>query len=458
MPPASTLPEPLLRRLIEAVGSEHVLVAPELRAGYERDWSGRYGAPSRAVVRPGTAAEVVAVVTACVDAAIAIVPQGGNTGLVGGGVPRGGEIVLSTRRLAWIGDVDAGTRTVTVGAGATLASVAAVAARAGLEVGVDLASRDAATIGGMVSTDAGGTQVLAHGRMRDRVVSLKAIAADGRLIDGPAAELAGAEGTLAIITEVTLRLVPQQPCVAAALIACPDGPSAVALVQRLRQTLGSLNAIELMEADGLEVAARHLGEPAPFRTPSPVTVLVECRAPVDPLDELAAALDACGVADADVIVAADPVDRRRLWAIRDIHGEAAGTLGVTHRIDVAIPDDALAAFLDRVRPAVAVAWPAARTFVFGHVGVGNLHVIVVGPPRADDDALLGVVLRQVAEVGGDVVGEHGAGIAKTRWLPLSRSADELARTAARKHAYDPAGLFNPGVVAGARIAPLPSAG
>jgi FAD/FMN-containing dehydrogenase len=456
---AGALPARLRRELEAIVGPAHVLTDPALRAGYERDWTGRFGGPAAAVVRPGSAAEVAAVLARCAAAGMPVVPQGGNTGLVGGGVPRAGELVLSMRRLATIGPVDGPARTIELGAGATLAATDAAAAAHGLRVGVDLASRDGATIGGMVATDAGGTHVLAMGRMGAQVTALDAVTAHGEVLhDAPIGELTGSEGTLAVVTRVRVRLHPRLTGQAIALVGCDDPAQAVALVAALRSTLPSLEAAELMLADGLALVAGHLGVPLPFAPLPPVILLVECRAATDPLDALSAALVTVGHIDAGaIVVGADPGDRRRLWALREAHADAIATLGIPHKLDVRVPDAALAGFLERVRPAVTRVAPNARTVVFGHVGVGNLHVNVVGPPAGATD-VDEAVLRLVADCGGDVVGEHGAGIAKAGWLELTRDVAELARIAARKAAWDPDGRLNPGVIAGARVAPLPSAG
>ncbi|HEY8216757.1 MAG TPA: FAD-binding oxidoreductase, partial [Acidimicrobiia bacterium] len=213
----------LLRELAEAVGAAHVLVDPELRAGYETDWTRRYHGEACAVVRPGSTAEVAAVLRACNDARVPVVPQGGNTGLVGGSVPRprSGSVVLSTNRLDAVGAVDADNGEVVVGAGAPLAAVQAAARAAGWEMGVDLAARDTATVGGMVATNAGGEHVVRYGRMRNHVLGVEAVLADGAIVgrvpalrkDATGLEwggvLAGSEGTLAVLTHVHLALVPR---------------------------------------------------------------------------------------------------------------------------------------------------------------------------------------------------------------------------------------------------------
>jgi FAD/FMN-containing dehydrogenase len=444
-------PAALEAALVDVVGRAHVVTDPALRAGFERDWTGRFGGSSLAVIRPGTAAEVAAVLATASRARIPVVLQGGNTGLVGGGVPRGGELLVSLRRLDAVGTVDVDGRRVRAGGGATLAAVAGAAGTAGLDVGVDLASRDAATLGGMVATDAGGLHELANGSMGRQVETLELARVDGRV--GPAspgelADVIGSEGTLAAITAVTLRLLPRLPAVATVLVGLDEVDAAAQLTARVRAADLGLVAAELLLRDGLDLVTRHLGLAAPFTPTPPVAVLLEARGVREPLDRLAEVVDsAAGVAG--VVAAADAADRRRLWALREGHAEAISTLGVPHKLDVVVPDDRLAAFVAGVGDRIRDVDPAARVIVFGHLGVGDLHVNVIGPGPDDervDDAVLGLV----AELGGDVAGEHGAGIAKTAWLRRTRPAHELAAIAARKAAWDPAGLLNPGVIPAAR--------
>src|SRR3954470_22752710 len=238
--------------LRDAVGAQHVLVDGDLKKSYETDWTGRFTGSACAVVRPASTDEVVAVVRACAASGAAIVTQGGNTGLVGGGVPAGGEVLLSLLRLSELGDVDVAAAQVTVGAGATLSAVQGHARRLGLDVGVDLAARDSATIGGLVATNAGGLHVLRHGSMRAQVAGAEAVLADGTVVSrlaGLAKDntgydlvslLCGSEGTLGIVTKVRLRLVPQLPHRAVALVALPSAAAAVALLPGLRRDLPDL--------------------------------------------------------------------------------------------------------------------------------------------------------------------------------------------------------------------------
>jgi FAD/FMN-containing dehydrogenase len=460
------LPEadPLLRALRDVVGDRHVLTDPATTRAYEVDWTGRFHGRSRAVVRPGTTDEVAAVLRACAAAGAAVVPQGGNTGLVGGGVPLHGEVLLSMRRLDGLDDVDRAAGQVTVGAGATLAAVQAHAAAAGWTFGVDLGARDSATIGGMVATNAGGTRLLRYGPMRHQVLGLEAVLGDGRVLrrlsgllkDNTGYDLAGlvtgSEGTLAVVTRVRLRLVAPRPQRAVAVLGLPSVERAVEVSTALRLDLDSLEAVETFFADGLDLVVERLELSRPLRCAHPVYLLVECAEPEsgpDPLDALVAALAPLGLGDEDVAVGLDPAGRARLWRLREGHTEAinalGGEIGAPHKLDVTLPAARLAEFATEVRAVVAAVAPAARTFLFGHLADGNLHVNVVGL-TPEDERVDDAVLRLVVALGGSISAEHGIGTAKARWLALDRSEEELAAFAAIRDALDPAGVLNPSVL------------
>jgi len=440
----------------QIVGPAHVLTDAEARASYETDWTRRYHGTAQLVVRPGSTAEVAAVLRLCSEVSAAVVPQGGNTGLVGGGVPRGGEVVLSLTRLDAMQTVDAEATQVTVGAGVTLARLQDHVRGAGLAFGVDLASRGSATIGGMIATNAGGIHVLHYGGMRAQLVGIEAVRADGAVLrrlpgltkDNTGYDLpgliAGSEGTLAVITAARLKLVSQLPQRAVALLAVPDVSSALNVLARVR-TLGSLDAAELFFREGVELVCKHSGLPMPFGASHACYVLLECAAPQDPLPDLAAALE--GAPFEDSAMAADRPGRDALWAYRERHTEAINAEGVPHKLDVALPLARLQEFAEGVRARLAHAVPEARAILFGHAADGNLHVNVLGL-AADDDRATDTILRYVASLGGSISAEHGIGIAKTRWLHLTRSAEEIATMAAVKTAFDPAGLLNPGVIFG----------
>jgi len=448
----------LVDLLRDVVGERHCLTDAGLRASYETDWTRRWSGTALAVVRPGTAEEVAAVLRACADAGVGVVPQGGNTGLVGGSVPRGGEVVLSTQRLTALEDLDADAGEVTAGAGAPLAGVQSVVRPAGWDVGVDLAARDTATIGGMVATNAGGVNVLRHGPMRRQVLGFEAVLADGsvlRRLPGMPKDntgydlgglLSGSEGTLAVLTRIRLRLVPLLAHRAVAVLGFGDASAAVDAASRLRRSLPSLLALELFTDAGLELVMRHARAAAPFAARRPAYLLVEIGSDAgDPTDLLVDALATIAVDDDAVAVAADAAGRHRLWQLRERHTEAMNAEGVPHKLDVSVPIGRYAELVDRASNVVEAVAPGARTITYGQVGDGNVHVNVLGP-AAGDDAVDDAVLELVLSLGGSVSAEHGIGVAKVRWLARDRGPESVAAMRAIKDAWDPRGILNPGVL------------
>ena len=401
------------------------------------------------MVRPGTVEEVAAVVRRCAETGTAIVPQGGNTGLVGGSVPLGGEVVLSLRRFTDLSAVDEVAAQVTAGAGVTLGALQAHAAAAGLAFGVDLAARDSATVGGMVATNAGGLHLLRYGPMRAQVVGVEAVLGDGRIVrhlggllkDNTGYDLGGllcgSEGTLGIVTAVRLRLVPRLTERVVALLALPSMAAAVEAVAAVHRQAPSLEAAEAFVDAGMALVESYLGVASPFADRWPVYVLLECAARVDPTDELAAAVAELGDRVGDVVVASEPTQRTRLWSYREAHTEAVSAVGVPNKLDVTLPPSRLAEFADRVLGLVP---DGATCHLWGHLADGNLHVNVLGADLDDE------VLTLVAELGGSISAEHGIGTLKKRWLHLNRSPEEIAAFRAIKAALDPAGILNPNVL------------
>ena len=448
-------PGPAAARLREVVGS-HVVEDPEVIASYTTDWTGRFVGHSPLVVRPGTTEEVAGVVAVCRELGLALVPQGGNTGLVGGGVPLQGELVLGLGRLGSLDPVDALAGQITVGSGVSLAELHRVAGKAGWAYGVDIASRDTATVGGTVATNAGGLHVLRYGATRAQVLGLEAVLGTGMVVshlaglvkdntgyDWPGL-VCGSEGTLAVITAARLRLVPPMPYRTTALLAFPTVSHALEAATSLRRSLPSLEACELMLENGLALVASVTGVGPPFRDPLPAYLLVEAADRTDPTETLADAVAALDQVS-DVAVATEPARRAELWAYRESHTVAINTLGPPHKLDVTLPQGALAHFVDRVPATVTQVDRAARTWLFGHVGDGNIHVNVTGLPP-DDDRVDEAVFGLVAELGGSISAEHGIGTAKKRWLHLSRSASELTAFRSIKRGLDPDGVLNPNVL------------
>jgi FAD/FMN-containing dehydrogenase len=462
-----------------------VLTDPEMRAPFETDWTRRFSGEAVLVVRPGTVEEVAATVRACAARAVGVVIQGGNTGLVGGSVPAPGPspadfadgpdqageprnrpdgqpvVVLTTVRLDRLDPVDVAAAQVTAGAGVPLARVQRAAEASGLAFPVDLAARDTATVGGMVATNAGGLHVLRYGPMRAQVVGAEAVLADGRVVsrlsglvkDNTGYDLSqlmvGSEGTLGVVTAVRLRLVASHPEKVVALLGLSGTARAVEVVEAMRRRVEGLQAAELFFDDGMDLVCAHANLVRPLAAPWPAYLLLECAAfhnPGDALYEVLADLDWPETATA---VATEPAGQARLWAYRERHTEAISGLGIPHKLDVTLPLAHLADFALEVRRVVAASAPGAVVIIFGHVGDGNLHVNVIGPPP-DDEQVDDAVLRLVSSLGGSISAEHGIGRAKVRWLPLSRSAEELVVMRSIKNAFDPAGMFNPGVLLPAR--------
>jgi FAD/FMN-containing dehydrogenase len=438
------------------VGDAHVLVDADLRAPYETDWTRRFHGSASCVVRPANTGEVAAVVRACAVAGAPIIVQGGNTGLVGGSVPAGREVLVSLTRLTGLDPVDEVSAQVTAGAGVTLEKLQRHARAAGLDFGVDLAARSAATVGGLVATNAGGIRVLRYGSMRAQVAGLEAVLADGTVISrltGLAKDntgydltqlLAGSEGTLAVLTRVRLRLVPLLPARAVALVAVADTDAALALLAAARQGLPALSAAEILYADGLRLVRDHAGLPAPFPAQYPAFVVLECAAQTDPTDAILEVLGGCD-AVADATVASDAAGRGRLWAFRESHTEAISAAGVPVKLDVCVPLTELPALVRELPATIAGVAPGARPIVFGHLGEGNLHVNVLGAETVATE-VTDAVLRLVAAHSGSISSEHGIGRAKVGWLGLSRAPEEIAAMRRIKEALDPAGLLNPGVL------------
>jgi len=432
-----------------------VTTDPDVVASFEEDWTGRWRGRAACVVRPRSTDEVVAVVRACAAHGVAIVPQGGNTGLVGGSVPRAGEVVLSLRRLDAVEPVDAAAAEIVVGAGATLAAVQSVARAAGLEFAVDIAPRASCTIGGMIATNAGGAHVIRFGMMAEQVIGVEAVCADGSVVGRVpdlrknnagyhlGALLAGSEGTLAVITRAHLRLVPALPERAVALVGVPGAAEAVQAIAALRR-LPSLVALEIAFAEAIDLACRFARTECPLSAGFGAALLAECAGRTSPLEELADAVTALGALALDAAVATDASGIARLWALREGIPDAIRAEGVPHKLDVAVPVARIPEFERAVRERVASLAPGARVVVFGHAGDGNLHVNVLGL-AADDEAVDDAVLRLAADLGGSIAAEHGVGVAKVRALALTRSAADRAALRSLKRAFDPAGLLNPGV-------------
>jgi FAD/FMN-containing dehydrogenase len=443
------------------VGEPQVLTGPDLTAGYAVDWTGRFRGRTPAVVRPSSVDEVAGVLAACREHDAAVVPQGGNTGLSGGGVPLDGEVVLSTRRLASV-ESDPAAGQLTAGAGASLGTVIRCAEAGGFSYGVDLSARDSATVGGTVATNAGGTRFLRHGGTREQLLGVEAVLGSGLVVshlsgvpkDNTGYDLAGllcgSEGTLGVVTRARLRLVERLEVRATALVGFATAEQAVQGTADLRACGAPLESLELVWDATLRLVCSAFGLPAPLPEPAGhrVYLLVECAGHADPLPALAEAVASLGGVG-DAAVASDPLRRAALWRYREEAAAAIATAGVPVKMDVAVAPAALAELAARVTATVATVAPGAAPYLFGHAADGNLHVNVVPPPGSgarDTRAIEDAVYRVVHDLGGSISAEHGIGRAKLPWIHLSRSPDEIAAFRALKQAMDPDGILNPGVL------------
>ncbi|MCX7741703.1 MAG: FAD-binding oxidoreductase [Tepidimonas sp.] len=472
--------DPLLPALRAIVGDAHVLTAADTDlTPWEQDWRRRHRGRARAVVRPGSVDEVAAVVRACAAHGTAIVPQGGNTGLVLGGVPddSGTQVVLSTTRLHRIRALDPANLTLTVEAGCVLQVAQQAAAEAGLWLPLSLAAEGSCTIGGNLATNAGGTQVLRFGNARDLCLGLEVVTADGQIYrglkglrkDNTGYDLRhlfiGSEGTLGIITAAVLKLYPQPAAQLTAWAALPDLEAAVALLARAQRQLGpALTGFEVMNRWALTLVQRHFPQlPVPLAGAAPYAALLELS---DPEDEaharaqlealLTTALQQDRVLDA--VVAHSLAQARAMWHIRESIPLAQAEEGLNIKHDISVPVSRLAAFCAEAEAALAQAVPGARVVNFGHLGDGNLHFNVQCPAGSDAAAFLrtqearihALVYDAVQRHGGSISAEHGIGALKAPLLPRYQDPVALGLMRAIKQALDPHGRLNPGRV----LAPL----
>jgi FAD/FMN-containing dehydrogenase len=469
--PVSKVDPSLLARFTAIVGEKYAITDPAAQAPYLVEMRNLFQGHTPVVLRPATVAEVSATLKLANDTTTPIVPQGGNTGLVGGQIPLHNEIVLSLNRLDRIREVDPTSNTITCEAGVTLQRTREAAAAADRLYPQLLPSEGTCTIGGNLSTNAGGTAALAHGIARSHALGIEVVLADGRVLnnlnklkkDNTGYDLKnlfiGAEGTLGVITAAVLRLVPRPRSVETAFVGVPSAEAALELLGiATERTAGGVTSFEIMTRRGIEMVLQHgPGCRDPLASAHPWYVLIELSSQQreglrDVLEDvLAQGVEQNLVIDATI---ADSLEQAKaFWRIRELFGEVQRYAGGSIKHDVSVPVAAVPAFIKEADAAVTALIPGARPLPFGHLGDGNIHYNVTQPVGADKEEYLkrwndvnAVVFAVVKKYGGSISAEHGIGVIKRDLLPSVKDPVALELMRGLKHLLDPKGILNPGKV------------
>ena len=466
--------EYLIDTLRAIVGPAHCLTAAPDLAPYLTDWRGRYTGSAVAVVLPADTTEVATVVQVCAQSGVPMVPQGGNTGLCGGGTPMadGRTVVVNLSRLRKIRAVDPANNAITVEAGVTVAEVQAAADGAGRLFPLSLASEGSCEVGGIISTNAGGVQVLRYGNTRDLVLGLEVVLPDGQVWNGLRALrkdntgydlkqlFIGAEGTLGIVTAATFKLFARPRQTVTAWLAVSSPAAAVDLLARLRCMAGDrVTAFELISRSSLDLVLQHFPEARdPLSQVHPWYVLVELSDTLTELDlvgllegELASIMAEGAVADGTV--ATSQAQASTLWQLRENISEAQKREGISIKHDISVPVSAIPEFLERADAALQTRYPGLRIVAFGHVGDGNLHYNQSRPRHQENADFIActedvgrLVHGLVHELDGSISAEHGIGQLKRDLLPDYKQPLEMDLMRRIKAALDPQGMMNPGKV------------
>jgi FAD/FMN-containing dehydrogenase len=457
-----------LERMIAAAGPQGWSTDAQEIAPYLVEWRERWRGTTPLLLKPSTVAAVAEIVRIAAATGTPLVPQGGNTGLVGGQIPAG-EVLLSLKRLARVRVVDAMANTITVDAGCILADVQAAADTEERLFPLSLASEGSATVGGLISTNAGGTGVLAYGNMRELVLGIEAVLPPGEIWNGLSALrkdntgydlkqlFIGAEGTLGVVTGAVLKLFAKPAEIETAIVAVESVDKAIALLNFARAQSASVTAFELMPRTGIEFVAKHI--PAardPFGRAYPWYVLIDvslfAEAQVGAAQALLTDAASAGLI-VDGVVAQSLAQREAFWRLRDSLSEAQKPEGGSIKHDVSVPISAIPRFIVEASRAVITAVPGARPVPFGHLGDGNIHFNISQPGSGEKAAFLArtdevnrIVHDIVHAFGGSISAEHGIGQAKIDEITRYKSAIALETMRAVKRALDPKGIMNPGKV------------
>ena len=464
----------LLPAIRAIVGDRGLLTDPTDTAAYTQDWRKLYTGRTAGVIRPANTAEVAAVVKLAAQAGVPLVPQGGNTSMVGGATPMedGSELILSLSRLNRVRDIDPLDMTLTIEAGVTLKAAQNAALEQDCMLPLSISSEGTAQIGGVLATNAGGNNTVRYGNARDLVLGLEVVLANGEIWHGLRSLrkdntgyclrqlFVGSEGTLGIITAAVLKLAPKPREVAVAFCAVPDAQAALDLFGRFQaHDSASLQAFELMSGLGIDFVLRHIaGAVLPVQTKAPFYALVELATPrpdaglrLSLESVLVSALESGVVLDA--AIAESEAQRAAIWKLREEHSEAQKREGASVKNDVSVPVSKVPAFIARATAACEKLIPGVRAVPFGHMGDGNIHFNLEQPEGADpawflaqDHAIMDCVNDVVRDYAGSFSAEHGIGRLKSYMMPDWRGGAELDVMQRIKQALDPNGLLNPGRV------------
>ncbi|MDA8081370.1 MAG: FAD-binding oxidoreductase [Actinomycetota bacterium] len=444
----------VVEALRRSFGVGSVVTDPDITSGYLTDWTGRFKGEALCVLRPVNSWQVQRAVEIANSSHTPMITQGGNTGLVGGATPVRGGIVLSTQFLKGI-DIDVNARVAKLSAGVTLNELNSKAREVGLRFAVDIASRESATVGGMVATNAGGIHLIRYGGTRQQLLGIETVLGNGQLIarmeglhkDNSGYDwssiLCGSEGTLGVITAVAVKLISAALHRSVALIAVDTLSGAIRIMGDARREFSNLDAVEFMSRSGLELVQRLGSKAWPMGEIPPYALLIELEGDDVEVEDIADFLES----HEDVLDAALASDARAdgLWYWREQHTVAINHFGVPHKLDVAIPIGSVDSFVRYVSELLELEYPNVRSVIFGHLGDGNVHVNLLNVEESDEE-LDHEIFATVASYGGSISAEHGIGRAKVGDLSLTRSPQDIESMRGLKKALDPALIMNPGVL------------